>query len=234
MVADGASPRVYLKSRGLGEPSLRVTPHLPPSPSLCAPARRDVHQRVQREPRNPPAQQVVDARLRHPAALRRFGLRPPALFQDRRNLAHQRRAQPQVLRLFRRVRQRIPNARECLRLCLLTSALPLIARDRHHSRPAVPLLQYLHSRRNPGVRHLGHPPGGIPPSPSAPNPVQSAQAIENTSVAQTGFTSDSYNKPYTAAHPAISRAQPSCVPAQRRASPDSSPPQADCVLQRRD
>ena len=51
--------------------------------------RRDIDQRIQREPRNPPPQQIVDPRLRHAASARGFSLRPFAALHNLGNLLHQ-------------------------------------------------------------------------------------------------------------------------------------------------
>jgi hypothetical protein len=50
---------------------------------------RDVNQRIEREPGNPAAEQVVDPWLGYAAAFGRFSLCPAVLLQARGNLLHQ-------------------------------------------------------------------------------------------------------------------------------------------------
>src|ERR1700677_3443343 len=45
-------------------------------PNLAPQRRRNIHQRINRKPRNPPPQQIVDPWLRDSATLRGFLLRP--------------------------------------------------------------------------------------------------------------------------------------------------------------
>ena len=70
----------------------------------------NVHQRIEREARDPAAQQVVDPQLRHPATAGRLGLRPAAVANEGTDLAHQLGAQAKVHRFLGRVGQRIPHA----------------------------------------------------------------------------------------------------------------------------
>jgi hypothetical protein len=46
-------------------------------PDLIAECRCDIDKRIDGKPRDPPAQQIIQSRLRHSAPLRGFGLRPP-------------------------------------------------------------------------------------------------------------------------------------------------------------
>ena len=76
-----------------------------------AESRGDVHQRIEREPRYVPAQQIVHARLRDATTLGRLDLLPAFGLDQLGNLAHQVRPRPKVRRLLGRIGQRIPDAR---------------------------------------------------------------------------------------------------------------------------
>lgn len=75
----------------------------------------DVHERVEREARNPAAEQVVDPWLRHAAVARRLRLCPILSFHACCDFLHQFCPRPQVRGLFGRVPNRIPNTRVALR-----------------------------------------------------------------------------------------------------------------------
>src|ERR1017187_3281012 len=77
---------------------------------------RDVDQRVEREARDPAAEQIVDAWLGNAAAARGFGLCPFVLFQPCRDLLHQIGPRAQIRRLLGGVCDRIPNTRVALGL----------------------------------------------------------------------------------------------------------------------
>src|ERR1017187_145909 len=75
---------------------------------------RDVDQRVEREARDPAAQQIVNPWLRHAAAPCRLVLCPVMLSEARRDLLHQFGPCSQIRSLLGGVRNRIPNARVAL------------------------------------------------------------------------------------------------------------------------
>ena len=75
----------------------------------------DIDKGIERETRNPAAQQVADARLSHMTTRRRLGLRPLLLADQSGYLIHQLRTQAQIDGFFRGVRNGIPHAPETLR-----------------------------------------------------------------------------------------------------------------------
>jgi len=86
----------------------KTHPHLPPQ------RRRNIHERIERKPRDLPPQQIVDPRLRHAAMACRFRLSPGPPFHKCRDLLHQLGARPQVRSLPRGIRDRVPHARVTL------------------------------------------------------------------------------------------------------------------------
>lgn len=78
--------------------------------------RRDVDQRVERETRDPAAEQIVDPWLGDDAPACGFGLCPFVLFQPCHDLLHQFSPRSQIRGLLGSVCDRIPNTRVALGL----------------------------------------------------------------------------------------------------------------------
>src|SRR5260370_33568755 len=80
----------------------------------AAQRRRDVDQRVEREARDPAAEQIVDPWLRYAAPSCRFVLCPVMLFEPCRDLLHQFGPCSQIRSLLGCVGDRVPNTRVAL------------------------------------------------------------------------------------------------------------------------
>src|SRR5690606_40474281 len=86
--------------------------------NLLAKGKSDVHQCIEREPRNTATQQIVDPRLGDAAVFGGRGLRPTAVLDKRGDLSHQLGADLEVGGFLGSVGKRIPDAGEPLLLRL--------------------------------------------------------------------------------------------------------------------
>ncbi len=112
----------------------RIQLHTNPPTQLS----RNLHQRIHRKQTNPPPQQLLHPRLRHPTRSAASTCVPPSFLHNLPNLPHQLRPHPQVRRLLRRIADRIPNTLKPLRPHHPSTHHAILARTQNRAHPARP------------------------------------------------------------------------------------------------